>query len=116
MGNYLSRKKCKKDEQPTIQEEVYEDDDVLTAEEEVINSIVERYLKDSRINSKLIPDAVERKIYRNVLKMIVGILKDTVENANIDLLGHRINFSMVPHQQTAPQPENEVCNENVQHT
>lgn len=68
----------------------------LSDEEKVINDIVERYLHNNLINCRFIPDVVERKLYRNVLKMIIGILEDTLEKTEIHVLGHKINFSITP--------------------
>ena len=44
----------------------------------------------------MIPDYLEKRIYRNVAKIVIGLLKDSLENTNIELLGHKIAFSMEP--------------------
>ena len=68
----------------------------ISNEEKAINEIVDRYLKDELVNSKFIPDFIEKRLYRNILKLVTGILKDTIENAEIEILGHKITLSMTP--------------------
>ena len=79
-------------------EELYKNhhEEHLTDEEKAINEIVERYLNNHLVNCKFIPDFIERKMYRNVLKMIMGILEDTIEKTEIHVLGHKINFTITP--------------------
>lgn len=68
----------------------------LNEEEQAIERMVDRYLANKQINSKFIPDAIERKMYKNMLRILIGLLKDTFNNAHVDLLGHRVSFSMHP--------------------
>lgn len=85
----------------------------LTEEEQAINVVVQRYLQNELINNPFIPDVIERRIYVNVMKLIIGVLKDTVEHANIDILGHRIHFSMSPQFDCS---NKDVLSENKSHT
>lgn len=91
MGNRLCR-----GTPPANETDLPHIEDELTPEEEAVNAIVERYIRNEKINNRFIPDAVERRIYRNTLKLIIGIMKDTVENASIDVLGHKVTFTMTP--------------------
>ncbi len=84
-----------KDEQHTNKKQEHKQEE-LSPEDIVIENLVKRYLQDEHINSKLIPDFIEKKLYRNVLKIITGILKDTVENAEVTVLDHRIKFIIEP--------------------
>jgi hypothetical protein len=65
-------------------------------EEDVIHKIVDRYLANNMINNTVIPDAIERQIYTNILKLAVGLLKDTLEHSHIEILGHKVKFVLVP--------------------
>lgn len=67
-----------------------------TPEDIAIDTIIDRFLHNEHINQRFIPDAMERRIYRNTLKMVVAMLRDTVEHAGITVLGHRIQFVMTP--------------------
>ena len=62
----------------------------------VIDEIVDRYLADELVNNPRIPDFIEKRLYRNMVKIIIGIIKDTSEHANVEVLGHKITFSMEP--------------------
>ncbi len=65
-------------------------------EDIVLENMVKRYLNDEHINSKFIPDFIEKKLYKNILKILIGILKDTMENAEINVLDHKIKFTIEP--------------------
>ena len=65
------------------------------AQERAINDIVDRYMKSS-LNSPLLPDAVERALYKNMLRMTIGILSDTMNTSSVDILGHKLTLKMVP--------------------
>lgn len=69
---------------------------------DVIENIVDRFLHSEFTNNPLIPDFIERRLYRNVVKLIIVILKETLETANVDVLGHRIIFSLEPHDKKGP--------------
>lgn len=88
----------------------------LTDEEKAINDIVERYLNNHLVNCKFIPDFIERKMYRNVLKMIMGILEDTIEKTEIRVLGHKINFTITPIVENEKVKEKEKENNQVLNT
>ena len=72
-------------------EEVYKSES-----SKVIDEIVDRYLADELVNNPRIPDFIEKRLYRNMVKIIIGIIKDTSENANVEVLGRKITSSMEP--------------------
>lgn len=89
MGGFLSRRACKRKEcnaaaAPETEEDV------------VIDRIVDRYIANDRMNNRLIPDAIERRIYRNLLKMVLGAMQDTVGHARMEFLGHEVTVTMRP--------------------
>ena len=79
MGNLI----CKSKKKPAIAEDV-------------IHKIVDRYLANNMINNTVIPDSIERQIYTNILRLAVGILKDTLEHTHIEVLGHKVKFVVEP--------------------
>lgn len=91
MGNIFTKKT-----KINLQSESELESEQLSEEDLVINMIVDRYLKDEHINNKFIPDVVEKRIYRNILRLITGLAKDTLGHANIQILGHQINFNITP--------------------
>lgn len=94
MGNIL----CKKNKVSKVQNNKNNDQNSskLSLEDDTINSIVDRYLKNPSMNNTLLPDVVERMIYINILRMLIGILNDSFANAHIDMLGHRVTFFVQP--------------------
>ena len=48
------------------------------------------------INNICIPDFIERKLYENIFTLLIGVLKDTLENANIKFLNQNIGFKITP--------------------
>jgi hypothetical protein len=69
-------------------------EDFYDRSSDVIDDIVDRYLHNEFTNNPLVPDFIERRMYRNVVKLMIGIMKDTLETSNVDVLGHRITFSL----------------------
>ena len=53
-----------------------------------VESLVNELMKNDNINSDLIPDFVEKKIYENVLTLAISLLKETLEKTKITILNH----------------------------
>ena len=66
--------------------------------DDVLDDIVERYMKNELINNPAIPDWIERRLYKNVLKLAIGVASDTLNNTNFEVLGHNVNVSIKPKQ------------------
>ena len=64
--------------------------------EEKIDEFVNEILKDQNININYFPDAVERKLYRNVLILVFSLLNKTVDSASIKVIGHEIKITINP--------------------
>jgi hypothetical protein len=97
MGNVLRRiRKCvglgpKKDAVVVVVE-----DERDTTTNDVIDALVERFLCNDRINNPLIPDFIERTIYRNVYRLLIGLIQENLESSSVLLLGHRVTLTMSP--------------------
>ena len=61
-----------------------------------IKKLVNHLLENDNINNTYIPDFIERKLYENVFTLLIGVLKDTLENANIKFLNQNIGFKITP--------------------
>lgn len=61
-----------------------------------IEEYVEKMLVDPNVNINYLPDFVERQLYRNVLKMILGLLDHVLQNSHVNLLNHEIHFDVTP--------------------
>tara|TARA_E500000178_G_scaffold348378_1_gene403365 strand:+ start:84 stop:470 length:387 start_codon:yes stop_codon:yes gene_type:complete len=61
-----------------------------------VESLVNELMKNDNINSDLIPDFVEKKIYENVLTLAISLLKETLEKTKITILNQDITFNFEP--------------------
>lgn len=61
-----------------------------------IDEYVEKMLLDPNVNINYLPDFVERQLYRNVLKMILGLMDHVLKNSHVNLLNHEIHFDVKP--------------------
>lgn len=59
-----------------------------------ITKFVDNILKNDNINSALIPDYIERQIYTNVFTVFVSLLKEIIEDTNINIFNQTIKFKM----------------------
>lgn len=67
---------------------------VQSISEDTIDQYVESLIKDNNIEG--VPDFLERKIYKAVIKAILGSLSKTLETSNINLFGHNIKITIDP--------------------
>jgi hypothetical protein len=63
---------------------------------QLIHEFVQDLLKNDKVNIKGLPDCIEKKIYENILNMLIGTLDKVLESTDIKLLNHRIIFDIVP--------------------
>ena len=75
---------------------VFIEDERDTTTNDVIDAMVERFLCNDRINNPLIPDFIERTIYRNVYRLLIGLIQENLESSSVLLLGHRVTLTMTP--------------------
>lgn len=61
-----------------------------------INEFAETLLNDENINIRYFPDSVEEKLYRNVIKILMSIIKHVVETCKIEFMGHNITMKIQP--------------------
>lgn len=61
-----------------------------------LDSVVDAFMEDNKINNPLIPDFLERALYRNVLKLLLGLMQQSLRTVGVDLFGHRIRVSLEP--------------------
>ena len=62
---------------------------------ESVSKMVDNILKNNDINT-IIPDYIERKIYSNIFTILINLLKEVMEDANISILNQNIKLKMTP--------------------
>lgn len=77
-------------------------DAVPAVSRERIDELVERLLQNHEVNIKLLPDAVERHLYRNMFNLLLNLLGEVLESSSVQLLGHEVQFKLAASAQ-APQ-------------
>lgn len=96
MGSLFSRHKKNKDKPVPAQVPGPASIAVASGSDAVLDDIVDRYMKDDLINNPAIPDWIERRMYKNVLKMTIGIMSDTINNSEFEVLGHVVSLNIRP--------------------
>lgn len=61
-----------------------------------VNKLVDDMLKNDNINSLIIPDYIEKKIYINVFTILIGIMKEVLEDTKINIFNQNISLKMEP--------------------
>lgn len=61
-----------------------------------IEEFVNKCLQDKMINSELLPDWLERKLYVNILTLVIGLMKETLETSSVNFIGHQLVFDIKP--------------------
>ena len=69
---------------------------VRALSQERIEEIVERLLQNADVNIRLLPDAVERHLYRNMFRLLLSVLAELIESSSVEFMGHEIQLSLVP--------------------
>lgn len=59
-----------------------------------IDAIVDGFMKNHAINNALIPDVIERSIYKNVLTLVMGVLQEVTESTTVEVLGHKLEVKI----------------------
>lgn len=58
--------------------------------------IDEVLLKNKDVNCSLVPDFMEKDVYRNVLRVIIGNITEIVKSCRIEILNHVITVHIDP--------------------
>jgi hypothetical protein len=69
---------------------------LVTDSQKKIEEYVEQLLNDPEVNAKFLPDAIESRLYKNVLNLSVALMKNLLASAEIHVLGHKITLVLAP--------------------
>ena len=99
----MNPNKVKKSKNELIEEEeqaeivaLREIHEAKTDEDRAIDAVVDKFLLNEFVNNKYIPDVIERRMYRNVIKMSIGAMKTTFDNVSVEILGHKLTINIEP--------------------
>lgn len=61
-----------------------------------IERLVDEIMNNRSINLSMVPDIIERRIYRRLLILLIGHIKETLSEVSMDVLHHRITLTITP--------------------
>ena len=61
-----------------------------------VKKMVDDMLDNDSVNSSIIPDYIEKKIYTNVFTILIGIMKEVLEDTKINIFNQSISLKMEP--------------------
>ena len=59
-----------------------------------IDEIVAGFMQNNSVNNPLLPDFIEKAIYKNVITLMLGIAEEVLSETSIEVLGHRIQLRL----------------------
>lgn len=66
----------------------------LTLSKDEIKRFVDELLLDEDINIGLLPDAIEKPLYNNILIMVMKLVQHSLDNLEISFMGHDLKISL----------------------
>lgn len=63
---------------------------------QIIHEFVRQLVNDENINVRGLPDFIEKKMYQNIITLLIALLEHTLETGEIKILGHSITFTIRP--------------------
>ena len=76
-----------------------------------IEEYVDAMLADENVNINYLPDFVEKQLYRNILKIVLGLLDHILNNSHLTVFNHEIKFDLAAASEFSP--ENKVDENNT---
>lgn len=61
---------------------------------DAVDALVNDFMKDNKINNPMIPDFIEKQIYTNCIKLVLGVLDQSLKTVNIEFLGHKLTLKL----------------------
>jgi hypothetical protein len=69
---------------------------ILSPQEKAIEAFVEAQIQNADINITCIPDGIEKEIYINLIKILLGNLHQITQSVRIEILNHVITLHIEP--------------------
>lgn len=74
----------------------YQEKEELSDEDKALDVFIQSILEDNDLNLPMVPDGLEKKIYRNMLKFVIAATKKMLATVSVRFLGHEITFHLSP--------------------
>ena len=59
-----------------------------------IKELVKKLLDNKDINIGLLPDSIESKLYENIIRLLLSLIKETLDTTKIEFLGHGLQLQL----------------------
>ena len=59
-----------------------------------VDAFVEDMMEDPNINATWVPDAMEKKLYTGVFKMLISAFHKFITGVNVEVMGYKIGITM----------------------
>lgn len=66
----------------------------FTLSKDEIKKFVDELLLDKDINIGLLPDAIERALYENILTILMKLVQHSLDDLKISFMGHNLKISL----------------------
>jgi hypothetical protein len=66
----------------------------LQLDDAALDAMVTDILANEHVNVTFLPDAVERHLYRNVIRLILGLLEESLERIEIKVMGQTLSLAI----------------------
>ena len=63
-------------------------------DDEKIKKLVKKILDNKDINIGLLPDSIESKLYENIIRLLLSLIKETLDTTKIEFLGHGLQLQL----------------------
>ena len=63
-------------------------------DDEKIKKLVKKILDNKDINIGLLPDSIESKLYENIIRLLLSLIKETLDTTKIEFLGHCLQLQL----------------------
>ncbi len=66
----------------------------LQLDDAALDAMVANILANEHVNMKYLPDAVERHLYRNVIRLVLGLVEESLERIEISFMGQTLTIGV----------------------
>ena len=63
-------------------------------DKKMIKLTVQKMLDNPNVNTGILPDKIEGKLYENMISFLLGLLKESLDTTKIEFLGHEIQICL----------------------
>jgi len=74
----------------------YRSVDLSSESKEAIQAFASKLVENPDINIRGLPDCIERKIYTNIMTIVLGLVQEFTNTTTVSILGHKLVIRILP--------------------